>query len=160
MDERNTNFTMADAFYAEFAKSAGISVKQLRTWTARTSFDSKFLHLAGGRVSCEEVAGLCAPVMKKLSDLPAEGILPFAYESLSAGLYPYSGAPRADKGQKSALKFYLAVLSRLLDLERESAFDPLLDFLPVTEEEIAASPIANQCALFSETIKKCNYREL
>jgi hypothetical protein len=160
VDERNTNFTMADAFYAEFAKSAGISVKQLRTWTARTSFDSKFLHLAGGRVSCEEVALLCAPVMKKLSDLPAEGILPFAYESLSAGLYPYSGAPRADKGQKSALKFYLAVLSRLLDLERESAFDPLLDFLPVTEEEIAASPIANQCALFSETIKKCNYREL
>lgn len=160
MDERNTNFTMADAFYAEFAKSAGISVKQLRTWTARTSFDSKFLHLAGGRTSCEAVAGLCAPVMKKLSDLPAEGILPFAYESLSAGLYPYSGAPRADKGQKSALRFYLAVLSRLLDLERESAFDPLLDFLPVTEEEIAASPIADQCALFNETIKKCNYREL
>ena len=40
MDERNTNFTMADAFYAEFAKSAGISVKQLRTWTARTSLGS------------------------------------------------------------------------------------------------------------------------
>ncbi|HWQ07442.1 MAG TPA: hypothetical protein VN453_09450 [Feifaniaceae bacterium] len=160
MDERNTNFTMADAFYAEFAKSAGISVKQLRSWTARTSFDSKFLHLCGGRVSCEAAANLCAPVMKRMSELPEEGILPFAYESLSAGLYPYSGAPRADKGQKSALKFYLSVLSRLLDIERENAFDPLLDCLPVTEEEVGKSPIADQCALFSDTIKKSNYREL
>ncbi len=151
---------MADAYYAEFAKSAGVSVKQLRAWTTKTNFGGEFLRICGNRVSCAEVASLCEPVWKRLSDLPEEGILPFAYESLSAGLYPYSGAPRSSKALKGALKFYFTVLSRLLDLERESAFDPLLDYRPVTQEEIGSSLIAEQCIRFADVVKKSGYREL
>ena len=160
MDERIQNPALADALYAEFAKSAGVTLKQLRAWTARTGFETKFLSACGKRVSCEAAAAFCEPVMKRMCDLPPEGILPFAYESISVGLYPYSGAPHADKGQKSALRFYLAVLSRLLDAERENAFDPLLDYQPVTNEEAAKSPIAEQYVRFSETMKKSGYREL
>ncbi|HRX58714.1 MAG TPA: hypothetical protein P5075_08080 [Eubacteriales bacterium] len=160
MNERSTDIGTAEAFYAEFAKSAGVSVRQLRAWTARTDFSQGFMRIYGGRVSCEAVATLCEPVIKRLNGMPEEGILPFAYESLSAGLYPYSGAPKTDKAKKSALRFYIAVLAKLLDAERENAFDPLLDYLPVTEEEIEKSPIAEQCRLFSETVKKSGYREL
>lgn len=160
MDERSTDFGTAEAFYAEFARSAGIPVRQLRAWAARAGFGEGFARICGGRVSCAEVAALCEPVVKRVGGMPEEGMLPFAYESLSAGLYPYSGAPKTDKAKKSALRFYLSVLGKLLDAERERAFDPLLDYRPVTEEEIEKSPIAAQCRVFSETVKRSGYREL
>jgi nicotinic acid mononucleotide adenylyltransferase len=160
MDERNKNTGMADAFYTEFAKSAGVTLRQFRAWTAKTSFAKEFTRLCGNRVSCAEVAALCKPVLIKLDGLPEEGMLPFAYESLSAGLYPYSGAPSTSKALKNGLRFFLTVLSRLLDLERESAFDPLLDYRPVTKDELEASPVAAQCERFLQVIRKSGYREL
>ncbi len=160
MDERNTGFGTADAFYAEFAKSAGIPVRQMRALAARTDFGKGYKRLCGGRISCREAAVLCEPIVKHIGGMPEEGMLTFAYESLSAGLYPYSGAPKTDRTKKSALRFFLAVLAKLLDTERENAFDPLLDYIPVTMAEIEKSPIAEQCARFSESIKRSGYREL
>jgi hypothetical protein len=160
MDDRVGIPGVSDACYAEFAKSVGVSVKQLRAWTAKTTFDQEFSGISGRRVSCAAVAAFCEPVIRRFGELPEEGLLPFAYESLSAGLYPYSGAPRSTKGLKAALRFYLTVLSRLLDEEQEAAFDPLLGYLPITEEELAASAIRRQCELFADTIKKSGFREL
>lgn len=160
MDDRVGIPGVSDACYAEFAKSVGVSVKQLRAWTAKTTFDQGFSDISGRRVSCAAVAVFCEPVIRRFGELPEEGLLPFAYESLSAGLYPYSGAPRSTKGLKAALRFYLTVLSRLLDEEQEAAFDPLLGYLPITEEELAASAIRRQCELFADTIKKSGFREL
>ena len=160
MDERNKNIGTTDLTYAEFAKSAGVSVRQFRAWTAKTNFAKEFVRICGSRVSCAEVADLCKPVLTKLDCLPQEGMLQFAYESLSAGLYPYSGAPHTSKTLKSGLRFYLTVLARLLDLERESAFDPLLDYLPVTQDEMEASPVTGQCERFRQVVKKSGYREL
>lgn len=160
MDERKKNIGTADAYYTEFAKSAGVTLRQFRAWTAKTSFVKEFTRICGGRVSCAEVATLCEPVLMKMEALPEEGMLKFAYESISVGLYPYSGAPSTSKALKSGLRFYLSVLSRLLDLERESAFDPLLDYLPVTKEEMETSPVAEQCERFLQVVRKSGYREL
>ncbi len=160
MDERTAIASVSDAHYAEFAKNAGVSVKQLRAWTAKTKFDVEFTGQLGRRISCAAVVDFCEPIIKRFGELPEDGLLHFAYESLSAGLYPYSGAPRSTKGQRIALKFYLSVLSRLLDAEREAAFDPLSDCLPIPEEELEKSAVRPQCELFTETIKKCGYREL
>ena len=160
MDDRVGISGGLDAHYAEFARSIGVSVKQLRAWTAKTKFDTEFLAQFGHRVSCTAVAAFCEPVIKRFGELPTEGLLPYTYEALSAGLYPYSGAPRSTKGQKIAQKFYLSVLSRLLDAEREQAFDPLLDYLPVTEEELEQSAVRAQCVVFSDVMRKSNYREL
>jgi hypothetical protein len=85
----------------------------------QTKFDADYCAMLGKRVSCAAVAALCEPLIKRAGELPEEGLLPHAYEALSAGLYPYSGSPRSNKGQKIALKIYLAVLSRLMDAERE-----------------------------------------
>ncbi len=160
MNGRNRSTGVSDAFCTEFARSAGVPVKQLRGFLTSTDFDNQFLGMCGRRVSCAAVARICEPVIARISEPPEEGLLRFAYESLSAGLYPYSGTPKSNKTLRSALKFYLAVLSRLLDLERESAFDPLLDYRPVTDEEITQSPIAGQCERFTEVIRKSGYREL
>lgn len=160
MDERTANIGALDALYAELAKNTGVTNKQLRAWTAKTKFDNEYAAMLGRRVSCAAVAALCEPLMKRAGELPEEGMLPHAYEALSAGLYPYSGAPRSTKGQKSALKVFLTVLSRLMDAEREKAFDPLLDYLPVSQEALDASPVREQCVLFAEAMKKSYYREL
>ncbi len=160
MDERTAANGALDALYAELAKNTGVTNKQLRAWTAKTKFESEYLSMFGRRVSCAAVAALCEPLIRRVGELPEEGFLQHAYEALSAGLYPYSGAPRANKGQKSGLKLFLAVLSRLMDAERERAFDPLLDYLPPTVEELEASAVKEQCLLFGEAMRKSNYREL
>ncbi len=160
MDERTAGGAALDALYAELAKSTGVTVKQLRAWTAKTKFEAGFLAMFGRRVSCAGVAALCEPLIKRVGELPEEGLLPFAYEALSAGLYPFSGAPRSTKGKRAALKVLINVLSRLLDAEREAAFDPLLDYMPVTRRELEASPVQKQCELFAEAVKKSGYREL
>lgn len=160
MDERSAANGALDTLYAELAKSTNVTIKQLRAWTARTKFDADFCAMLGKRVSCAAVAALCEPLIKRAGELPEEGLLPHAYEALSAGLYPYSGSPRSNKGQKIALKIYLAVLSRLMDAEREKAYDPLLDYETVPPEELEASPVKAQCALFAETMRKSYYREL
>ena len=115
MNERTAASGALDALYAELAKTTGVTNKQLRAWTAKTRFESEYLSMVGRRVSCAAVAALCDPLIRKVGELPEEGLLQHAYEALSAGLYPYSGAPRANKGQKSALKVFLTVLSRLMD---------------------------------------------
>ena len=160
MDERTAGTGALDALYAELAKNTGVPNKQLRAWTAKTRFDADYCAMLGRRVSCAAAAALCEPLIRRAGELPAEGLLAHAYEALSAGLYPYSGAQRAGKGQKNALKLFLTVLSRLLDAERETAFDPLLDYLPVSQEELDASPVREQCVLFAEAMKKSCYREL
>ncbi|NLI54826.1 MAG: cytidyltransferase-related domain protein [Clostridiales bacterium] len=160
MDERTAGGAALDALYAELAKSTGVAMKQLRAWTVRTKFDAEFTAMHGRRVSCAAVAALSEPLIRRIGEMPEEGLLSFAYESLSAGLYPFSGAPRSTKGKRSALKVFLTVLTRLLDAEREAAFDPLLDYLPITEEELALSPLKKQCLLFAEAMKKSYYREL
>ena len=133
MDERTANNGALDALYAELSKNTGVTNKQLRAWTAKTRFDADYCNMLGARVSCAAVAALCEPLIRRVGELPEEGLLAHAYEALSAGLYPYSGAPRAGKGQKSALKLYLTVLSRLMDAERETAYVPMLDYLPLTQ---------------------------
>ena len=160
MDERTASAGALDALYAELAKNTGVTNRQLRAWTAKTGFDAAYAAMLGKRVCCASAAELCAPLIRHLGELPQEGLLSYAYEALSAGLYPYSGAPRSTKGQKSALKLFLTVLSRLLDAERESAFDPLLDYLPLLQEELDASAVRAQCVLFAEAMKKSCYREL
>lgn len=160
MDERTAAGCTLDALYAELAKSTGITIKQLRTWTAKTRFDAGFSAMCGRRVSCAAVAALVEPLILRAGELPEEGMLAHAYEALSAGLYPYTGAPRATKGQKTALKLFLTVLSRLMDAEREAIFDPLLDYLPVLQEEIDTSAVKAQCLLFAEAMRRSNYREL
>ena len=160
MDERTASNSALDALYAELAKSTGVTNKQLRAWTAKTGFDAAYLAMLGKRVSCAAVASLCEPLIKRVGELPDEGLLAHAYEALSAGLYPYSGAPRSNKGQKSALRLFLAVLSRIMDAEREQEFDPLLDFMPVSQEELESSAVKEQCLLFAEMMKKSYYREL
>ena len=160
MDERTANSGALDALYAELAKSTGVTIKQLRAWTAKTRFDADYVAILNKRVSCAAVANFCEPLIKRAGEMPEEGLLPHAYEALSAGLYPYSGSPRSNKGQKIALKVFLTVLSRLLDAERERAFDPLLDYLPVTEEELEKSPVKEQCVLFAEAMRRSYYREL
>ena len=156
MDERTAGNAALDALYAELAKGTGVTMKQLRVWTQKTKFDAEYQAMLGKRVSCAAAAALCEPLIKRVGELPEEGLLPYAYEALSVGLYPYSGAPRSTKGQKVALKLFLSVLSRLMDAEREAAFDPLLDYLPVSEEELEKSAISAQCLLFAETMKKSN----
>ena len=160
MDERTAGNGALDALYAELAKGTGVTMKQLRAWTQKTKFDADYQAMLGKRVSCAAVAALCEPLIKRVGELPEEGLLPYAYEALSVGLYPYSGAPRSTKGQKVALKLFLSVLSRLMDAEREAAFDPLLDYLPVSDEELEKSAVMPQCLLFAEAMKKSNYREL
>ena len=160
MDERTAGNGALDALYAELAKGTGVTMKQLRAWTQKTKFDAEYTAMLGKRVSCAATASLCEPLIKRVGEMPEEGLLPYAYEALSVGLYPYSGAPRSTKGQKVALKLFLTVLSRLMDAEREAAFDPLLDYLPVTEEELEKSAVKAQCLLFAEAMKKSNYREL
>ena len=160
MDERTAGIGALDALYAELAKNTGVTIKQLRAWTAKTKFDAEYTAMHGRRVSCAAVGTLCEPLIRRVGELPEEGLLPHAYEALSAGLYPYSGAPRSNKGQKSALKLFLTVLSRLMDAEREHVFDPLLDYLPVTPEELDESAVREQCLLFAEAMKKSYYREL
>ena len=49
MDDRTNISGVLDAHYAEFAKSIGVSVKQLRVWTAKTKFDTEFLSQFGRR---------------------------------------------------------------------------------------------------------------
>ena len=104
MDERSAASGALDALYAELAKSTGVTIKQLRAWTAKTRFDADYSAMLGNRVSCAAVASLCEPMIKRAGEMPEEGLLPHAYEALSAGLYPYTGSPRANKGQKLALK--------------------------------------------------------
>ena len=73
MDDRTNLSGVLDAHYAEFARSIGVSVKQLRTWTAKTKFDAEFLSQFGHRVSCAAVAAFCEPVIKRFGELPTEG---------------------------------------------------------------------------------------
>ena len=160
MDERVASHHAVDALYAELAKGAGVTIKQMRAWTGRPKFGEGFAAIYGKRVSCAAVASLCEPLIKRFGGMPEGGLMPFAYESLSAGLYPYSGAPRANKEHKIALKIFLIVLSRLLDAERETVFQPLLDCRPVTQEELEKSAVRSQCETFAEVIKKSAYREL
>ena len=121
MEERTAGNGALDALYAELAKGTGVTMKQLRAWTQKTKFDAEYSAMLGSRVSCAAVATLCEPLIKRVGELPEEGLLPYAYEALSVGLYPYSGAPRSTKGQKVALKLFLSVLSRLMDAETMSA---------------------------------------
>ncbi len=160
MEERGAGSGALDALYAELAKSTGVAIKQLRAWTNKTKFDADFTAMLGRRVSCAAVAALCEPLIKRAGEIPENGLLPFTYEYLSAGLYLYSGSPRSTKGVRTAAKIFLTVLSRQLDAERESVFDPLLDYMPVTDAELEASAFRSQCVLFAETMKKSNYREL
>jgi hypothetical protein len=88
MDERTANTGALDALYAELAKNTGVTNKQLRAWTAKTKFDTEYAAMLGKRVSCAAVAAFCEPLMKRVGELPEEGMLPHAYEALSAGLYP------------------------------------------------------------------------
>ena len=160
MDERTAANGALDALYAELAKNTNVTNKQLRAWTEKTKFETEYLGMFGRRVSCAAVAALCEPLIRRVGEMPEEGLLQHAYEALSAGLYPYSGAPRANKAQKGALKLFLTVLSRLMDAERERVFDPLLDYLPPSFEELEASAVKDQCVLFAEAMKRSNYREL
>ncbi len=160
MDEQTAKNISLEPLYAELAKGAGVSVRQLRAWLAKTKFGEEFLAMYGKRVSCVNVAALCEPLIRHAGEMPEGGMLPFAYESLSAGLYPYSGAPRTNKERKCALRVFLITLTRLLDAEREENFDPLLNCRPVTEEELNASAVKEQCLTFSEAMKKSGYREL
>jgi len=160
MDERTAACSALDALYAELAKSTSVTIKQLRAWTAKTDFDAAYCAMLNNRVSCTAVANLCEPLIKHAGEMPEEGLLSYAYEAISAGLYPYSGAPRSNKGQKSALKLFLTVLSRLMDAEREHAYDPLLDYHPVPQEELEVSAVREQCVLFADSMKKSYYREL
>ena len=73
MDDRTNLSGVLDAHYAEFARSIGVSVKQLRAWTAKTKFDAEFLARFGRRVSCTAVAAFCEPVIKRFGELPTEG---------------------------------------------------------------------------------------
>ena len=70
MDDRVGISGGLDAQYAEFARSIGVSVKQLRAWTAKTKFDADFLAQSGRRVSCAAVATFCEPVIKRFGELP------------------------------------------------------------------------------------------
>ncbi len=160
MEDRTAGCGALDALYADLARNTGETIKQLRAWTNKTKFDAGYLQMLGGRVSCAAVAALCEPLIRRVGEMPEGGLLPFAYESLSSGLYPYSGAPRTSKTLKNAARLFLTVLSRLLDAERETAFDPLLDYMPVTAEELDASAFRAQCVLFGEAMRKSNYREL
>ena len=160
MEERSAASGALDALYAELAKGAGITMKQLRAWTNKTTFDAEFTAMFGRRVSCAAVAALCEPLIVHVGELPEGGLLPFTYEYLSAGLYPYSGAPRSTKGLRSAVRLFLSVLTRLLDAERAADFNPLLDFLPVSDAELNASAFRAQCVLFAESVRRSNYREL
>ena len=80
MEERTAIASVSDAYYAEFAKNAGVSVKQLRAWTAKTKFDAGFTGQLGRRVSCAAVAEFCEPVIKRFGEMPEDGLLHFAYE--------------------------------------------------------------------------------
>ena len=81
MDERTAGSGALDALYAELAKNTGITMKQLRAWTAKTRFDAEYAAMLGRRVSCAAVAALCEPLMKRVGELPEEGILSHAYEA-------------------------------------------------------------------------------
>ena len=56
MDERTAGIGALDALYAELAKSTGVTIKQLRAWTAKTKFDAEYTAMHGRRVSCAAVA--------------------------------------------------------------------------------------------------------
>ena len=88
MDERTANNGALDALYAELSKNTGVTNKQLRAWTAKTKFDADYCAMLGLRVSCAAVAALCEPLIRRVGEMPEEGVLAHAYEALSAGLYP------------------------------------------------------------------------
>lgn len=88
------------------------------------------------RLKCDEVLGVCAPILAKLAPVPEEGWLSFCYRYVRSILYPKGGfAPDAEEYEIGA-KFYLIVLQVLLDYERTVLpFDPLMDLAFLTEEE-------------------------
>ena len=85
------------------------------------------------RLSCREVAEICAPL---LGDGPERGWCAFCYDFIRSRMYPQGNfAPDAGQYARGALTF-LTVLQVLLDRERQTLpFDPMRDFAFLAPEE-------------------------
>ena len=162
MDNQENFKPLFDALYAEYAKAAGISRKRLQSYIARTSFTAALAHISqSSRIRSESVLAACLPVMRCFCEEPETEWLPYAYEVLAAGLFPYAEQPQPAKAQRQALDFFLCVLSWFLDQEkRRCPFDPLSDFYTVTQEELESSRIREQYELFKAQIRDAHFREL
>lgn len=153
--------SLFDTLCGEFAKTAGISRKLLRAQMTQPDVLTALNRIKPeSRVRADDVLRLCLPVMQSFSPSPEEGWLRYIYEALSAGLFPYSGMPRPNKGQKQAMRFFLTAFSWFLDGEEACSFDPLSDVYAATAEERAKSLVAAQYDVFQEKIRKSYFREL
>ncbi len=150
MDMQDRYKSLFDTLSGEYAKSMGIPRRLLRAYMTRPDFLAGLNRLnPESRVRAGDILALCAPLMAAFSDVPEGGWLGYAYAYLSAGLFPYAGMPRPNKGQKRALGFFLGVFSWFLDQEETACpFDPLSDIYTATKAECAQSLIGPQYALF------------
>ena len=100
------------------------------------------------RISCVRALEALGPALALLAPEPEEGWALYAYRVAGALLYPQDD-PGHTAAQRDGALFALQFLRTLLDAERQALpFDFWLDFAFCTEEELAASNLAEEYRQF------------
>ena len=149
--ENNLYMQMAEAFGEEsFLRKLAMSRADLSCRFAAVDWERVLGPLlpVRERLSCRQALAAFRPLLDAIAPEPAEGWLPFAYQTAVSLLYP-----REDHGhtpaQRDGAVCFLHFLRRLFDAEREALpFDFWLDFDFCTEEELADSGVAAEYRQF------------
>ncbi len=143
---------------AAFLKETALTKNGVLTLLHQEIWQKKLADIPDSRrFTCKEVLELAAETMSRLSPTPPEGWLVYAYRHLVNRLFPaqfgdYQGAPYVQ-----GLLFYLQTLHTFFQYERKHLeFDPLFDFVFLSQEDLANSFLADEYGKFIALYRK-NY---
>lgn len=140
----------------EFLSRTGFTKRKALTLAGREYWERCISELfpLKRRLSCAEICGFCRPALDTLIPEPEEGWMKFTYQYVSHVLYPDSDFEREAAPYAAGALFYLTVLRFFFDLERESAaFDPLVDFGFLEDEEAGSFESAIEYKRFKKTFR-------
>lgn len=106
-------------------------------------------------VSCKAVLELCRPAMREICKDEPEDWLEYIYQLCLSIYFPENFEKFGMAKWEDAARFYLAVLEKLLGIEKRTlTFDRCRDFAYLTPEELAGCEIREEYDRFMKTYKE------